>query len=66
LAGFQENLKKQMGDGFGPCFFAGVPGSFYCRLFRAKSLHFVHSSYSLMWLSRVWHRYMSLVTEDAS
>jgi hypothetical protein len=20
LAGFQENLKKQMGDGFGPCF----------------------------------------------
>ncbi|KAL3583529.1 hypothetical protein D5086_014590 [Populus alba] len=53
LAGFQENLKKQMGDGFGPCFFAGVPGSFYCRLFRAKSLHFVHSSYSLMWLSRV-------------
>ncbi|KAJ6907216.1 SAMT [Populus alba x Populus x berolinensis] len=53
LAGFQENLKKQMGDGFGPCFFAGVPGSFYCRLFSAKSLHFVHSSYSLMWLSRV-------------
>ncbi|KAJ6367134.1 hypothetical protein OIU77_003499 [Salix suchowensis] len=53
LAGFQEDMRKQMGDGFGPCFFAGVPGSFYGRLFRRKSLHFVYSSYSLMWLSRV-------------
>ncbi|CAK7339616.1 unnamed protein product [Dovyalis caffra] len=53
LAGFQENMIKQMGDGFGPCFFAGVPGSFYGRLFHAKSLHFVYSSYSLMWLSQV-------------
>lgn len=35
------------------CFFAGVPGSFYGRLFPSKSLHFVHSSYSLMWLSQV-------------
>ncbi|KAJ6740041.1 S-ADENOSYL-L-METHIONINE:CARBOXYL METHYLTRANSFERASE FAMILY PROTEIN [Salix purpurea] len=53
LAGFQEDMRKQMGDGFGPCFFAGVPGSFYGRLFRRKSLHFVYSSYSLMWLSQV-------------
>ncbi|WCJ24975.1 S-adenosyl-L-methionine-dependent methyltransferases superfamily protein [Euphorbia peplus] len=35
------------------CFFNGVPGSFYGRLFPTNSLHFVHSSYSLMWLSQV-------------
>ncbi|KAL3507382.1 hypothetical protein ACH5RR_032764 [Cinchona calisaya] len=50
---FQENLKKQMESGFGPCLFAGVPGSFYQRLFPTKSLHFIHSSYSLQWLSQV-------------
>ncbi|CDO99414.1 unnamed protein product [Coffea canephora] len=50
---FQENLKMQMGSEFGPCVFAGVPGSFYQRLFPAKTLHFVHSSYSLQWLSQV-------------
>ncbi|XP_027118977.1 salicylate carboxymethyltransferase-like [Coffea eugenioides] len=50
---FQENLKLQMESEFGPCVFAGVPGSFYQRLFPAKSLHFVHSSYSLQWLSQV-------------
>ncbi|CAA0412447.1 unnamed protein product [Arabidopsis thaliana] len=35
------------------CFVSGVPGSFYSRLFPRKSLHFVHSSYSLHWLSKV-------------
>ncbi|XVE87335.1 hypothetical protein DITRI_Ditri18aG0109500 [Diplodiscus trichospermus] len=53
LPSFQNKLKKQLGPGSGPCFFTGVPGSFYGRLFRKKSLHFVHSSYSLMWLSQV-------------
>ncbi|KAJ4949872.1 hypothetical protein NE237_000021 [Protea cynaroides] len=32
---------------------AGVPGSFYGRLFPTDSLHFIHSSFSLHWLSRV-------------
>lgn len=32
---------------------AGVPGSFYGRLFPNRSLHFVHSSYTNHWLSRV-------------
>ncbi|XP_022775872.1 probable S-adenosylmethionine-dependent methyltransferase At5g38100 [Durio zibethinus] len=32
---------------------AGVPGSFYGRLFPQSFLHFVHSSYALHWLSRV-------------
>ncbi|KAI3760824.1 hypothetical protein L1987_51223 [Smallanthus sonchifolius] len=32
---------------------ASVPGSFYCRLFSDQSLHLVHSSYSVHWLSQV-------------
>nr|GME19981.1 salicylate carboxymethyltransferase-like [Ipomoea batatas] len=47
-----EDFKKEMGDGFGHCFFAGVGGSFYGRLFPSKTLHFVHSSNSLHWLSQ--------------
>ncbi|KAJ0683490.1 putative methyltransferase [Helianthus annuus] len=35
------------------CYFSGVPGSFFGRLFPMKSLNFVHSSYSLQWLSQV-------------
>lgn len=31
----------------------GVPGSFYGFLFPKSSLHFIHSSYSLHWLSKV-------------
>ncbi|XP_042509583.1 loganic acid O-methyltransferase-like isoform X1 [Macadamia integrifolia] len=34
-------------------FAAGMPGSFYGRLFPKASLHFVHSSYALHFLSRV-------------
>ncbi|XP_062023048.1 loganic acid O-methyltransferase-like [Rosa rugosa] len=32
---------------------AGVPGSFYGRLFPRASIHFVYSSYALQWISRV-------------
>ncbi|XP_058097328.1 S-adenosyl-L-methionine:benzoic acid/salicylic acid carboxyl methyltransferase 2-like [Magnolia sinica] len=53
LAGFYEKLKQNNGPDFGPCFIAGVPGSFYSRLFQTKSLDFVHSSYSLHWCSQV-------------
>ncbi|XVE72145.1 hypothetical protein DITRI_Ditri11bG0015500 [Diplodiscus trichospermus] len=34
-------------------FAVGVPGSFYGRLFPKESIHFMHSSSSLNWLSRV-------------
>ncbi|KAJ4980709.1 hypothetical protein NE237_031546 [Protea cynaroides] len=34
-------------------FAAAVPGSFYQRLFAERSLHFVYSSHSLQWLSKV-------------
>ncbi|XP_010486810.1 PREDICTED: salicylate/benzoate carboxyl methyltransferase-like [Camelina sativa] len=36
-----------------PCFIYGAPGSFYSRLFSRNSLHFVHSSYALHFLSKV-------------
>lgn len=53
LGEFEQNLRSQIGKELGSCFFSGVPGSFYTRLFPSKSLHFIHSSYSLMWLSQV-------------
>ncbi|KAK7309310.1 hypothetical protein RJT34_05930 [Clitoria ternatea] len=53
LANFKEKLSEEIQAGCGTCFFAGVPGSFYGRIFPNKTLHFVHSSYSLQWLSKV-------------
>ncbi|KAJ7944245.1 Salicylate O-methyltransferase [Quillaja saponaria] len=53
LGSFKKNLGNEIMGGFGPCYFNGVPGSFYGRVFPSKSLHFVHSSYSLQWLSQV-------------
>lgn len=34
-------------------FAAGVPGSFYGRLFPKSCVHFVHSSFALHWLSKL-------------
>ncbi|XP_071733219.1 probable jasmonic acid carboxyl methyltransferase 2 [Rutidosis leptorrhynchoides] len=49
------NLYKKIKDDYGiqGCFVCGLPGSFYGRLFPAKSLHFIHSSSSLHWLCQV-------------
>ncbi|KAL8143388.1 hypothetical protein V2J09_016420, partial [Rumex salicifolius] len=52
LPGFQQRLKEETGPAFGSCFVNGVPGSFYGRLFPANTLHFVHSSSCLHWLSQ--------------
>ncbi|MCL7037356.1 hypothetical protein MKW94_004764 [Papaver nudicaule] len=60
LQGFYDEIKKtykKLGGHEGdqrqqPCFVAGIPGSFYGRLFLAGSLRFAHSSYSLHWLSQ--------------
>ncbi|KAL8160449.1 hypothetical protein V2J09_001986 [Rumex salicifolius] len=41
------------GDEKPPLFVSAFPGSFYERLFPSASLHFVYSSYSLHWLSKV-------------
>ncbi|XP_030459933.1 salicylate carboxymethyltransferase-like [Syzygium oleosum] len=58
LPRFHGKLNEQMMSNYGGsasflCFFNGVPGSFYGRLFARASLHLIHSSYSLMWLSQV-------------
>ncbi|XP_020229915.1 salicylate carboxymethyltransferase isoform X1 [Cajanus cajan] len=53
LDSFKEKLYHEMESRVGPCYFSGVPGSFYGRVFPNRSLHFVHSSYSLQWLSKV-------------
>ncbi|KAK8569331.1 hypothetical protein V6N12_007861 [Hibiscus sabdariffa] len=52
LPAFQEKLQEGNGPKFEPLYVAGVPGSFYGRLFPSKTLHFVHSSSSLHWLSQ--------------
>ncbi|XP_050205159.1 probable jasmonic acid carboxyl methyltransferase 2 [Mercurialis annua] len=53
LPSFYKKLEEEKGGEFGACFIAAVPGNFYGRLFPPKSLHFVHSSYSLHWFSQV-------------
>ncbi|KAI3977445.1 hypothetical protein MKX01_000358, partial [Papaver californicum] len=53
VGSFCDELRKTKGDGFGPCLVAGMPGTFYGRLFPSDTLHIVHSSYSLQWLSQV-------------
>lgn len=62
LPAFYNRIKEEKGADFGPCFISGVPGSFYGRLFPKRSLHFVHSSSSLHWLSQViiFHYYVFL------
>uniref|UniRef100_A0A803MZZ7 Jasmonate O-methyltransferase n=2 Tax=Chenopodium quinoa TaxID=63459 RepID=A0A803MZZ7_CHEQI len=53
LSNFQKKLTEEKGGESCSCFIAGLPGSFYGRLLPNKSLHFVHSSSSLHWLSQV-------------
>ena len=56
LGSFYEKLEKEKekeGGKFGECLIAGMPGSFHKRLFPDHSIHFVHSSYGLHWLSQV-------------
>ncbi|CAN6689126.1 unnamed protein product [Malus baccata var. baccata] len=48
LPGFYKKLEEEQ---LGPCFITAMPGSFYGRLFPNNSLHFVHSSYALLWIS---------------
>ncbi|RZB60921.1 Salicylate carboxymethyltransferase isoform B [Glycine soja] len=53
LDSFKQKLCEEMESGIGPCYFFGAPGSFYGRIFSNQSVHFIHSSYSLQWLSKV-------------
>lgn len=51
LALFEKKLRGD--DKTLPFYVVGAPGSFYGRLFPKESIHFMHSSYSLHWLSQV-------------
>ncbi|XP_024047335.1 salicylate carboxymethyltransferase [Citrus clementina] len=54
LPDFHRQLRNERGGGSSPSvYIAGYPGSFYGRLFPNNSLHFIHSSNSLHWLSKV-------------
>ncbi|CAB4287703.1 unnamed protein product [Prunus armeniaca] len=53
LPDFSKGLSKERNDGSASIYIGGYPGSFYGRLFPNNSLHFVYSSCSLHWLSRV-------------
>ncbi|XP_022740808.1 salicylate carboxymethyltransferase-like [Durio zibethinus] len=53
LPDFYRDLKKDRNEGSPAIFIAGYPGSFYGRLFPNNCLHFIYSSYSLHWLSKV-------------
>ncbi|XP_054811225.1 S-adenosyl-L-methionine:benzoic acid/salicylic acid carboxyl methyltransferase 2-like [Prosopis cineraria] len=51
---FKQKFSSQVVGGVGgQCYITGVPSSFYGRILPTSSLHFVHSSYSLHWLSQV-------------
>lgn len=47
-------------DGNRSYFVAGVPGSFYRRLFPSRTIDIFHSAFSLHWLSQVCSRYLQL------
>ncbi|RWW83773.1 hypothetical protein BHE74_00007705 [Ensete ventricosum] len=53
LPEFYQQRRMIESSGGGQFFVSGVPGSFYGRLFPSRTLHFVHSSSSLHWLSQV-------------
>jgi jasmonate O-methyltransferase len=55
LESFKLKLLDETKTAMGPCYFFGVPGSFYGRVFPDRSLDFVHSSFSLHWLSKVYY-----------
>ncbi|KAM3189269.1 hypothetical protein ACQJBY_067905 [Aegilops geniculata] len=47
-----EQLEDLGGKETQPYYVAGLPGSYYRKLFPSRSVHFFHSSYSLMWRSK--------------
>ncbi|XWS42092.1 hypothetical protein CRYUN_Cryun17cG0139000 [Craigia yunnanensis] len=53
LPDFYRDLKKDRNDGGPDILIAGYPGSFNGKLFPNNCLHFIYSSYSLHWLSKV-------------
>ncbi|KAK3158933.1 hypothetical protein QOZ80_2AG0143560 [Eleusine coracana subsp. coracana] len=50
---FKNTTATEKGDTLPPYYAAGLPGSYYTRLFPDHSVHLFHSSYCLMWRSKV-------------
>ncbi|XP_054824714.1 salicylate carboxymethyltransferase-like [Prosopis cineraria] len=50
---FKQKLSKEVIGGVGSCYITDVPGSFNGKIFPTISLHFVHSSYNLHWISKI-------------
>ncbi|KAJ1280805.1 hypothetical protein BS78_04G261200 [Paspalum vaginatum] len=50
---FKKLAVKEKGEALPPYYIAGLPGSFYSRLFPDRCVHLFHSSYCLMWRSKV-------------
>ena len=57
LPEFNRLLRQDRSSGSPSIFMGAYPGSFYGRLFPNTCLHFVHSSYSLHWLSKARPNY---------
>ncbi|KAL6911386.1 hypothetical protein ACP4OV_000191 [Aristida adscensionis] len=53
LERFRTAAVKEKGEALPPYFVAGLPGSFYGRIFPDRCVHLFHSSYCLMWRSKV-------------
>jgi len=53
LTKYEKKAREEKGNKHVPYYVAGAPGSFYGRLFPKECVHFMHSSYSLHWLSQV-------------
>ncbi|XBH99243.1 hypothetical protein VPH35_128623 [Triticum aestivum] len=49
----QEQLEDHGGKEMLSYYVVGLPGSYYRKLFPSRSVHFFHSSYSLMWHSKI-------------
>ena len=52
---FRSFARRSKKMAMAPHYVVGLPGSFYTRLFPGRTVHFFHSSYSLMWLSQVFY-----------
>lgn len=50
---FNKHAAIEKGEALPPYYIAGLPGSFYTRLFPDRCVHLFHSSYCLMWRSKV-------------
>jgi hypothetical protein len=54
LERFKESIAvDHTGQALPQIYIAGLPGSYYTRLFLRQSVHLIHSSYCLHWRSRV-------------